>query len=101
MRTTDRLAQAKRQVEQTKHRRILEENRVRESQRKTDDRRKYIIGTMFCKHFPISLEISPGRSTEEDRLNFEPLDNFMEALAKCQQCYQEIEDALLENNVIS
>ena len=51
MTTTDRLSQVKRQVEQTKHRRILEENRVRESQRKTDDRRKYIIGTLFCKHF--------------------------------------------------
>lgn len=97
MTTIDRLTQVKRQVEQTKHRRILEENRVRDSQRKTDDRRKYIIGTLFCKHFPIALEIPPGSSTEEDRLNFEPLDNFMEALAKCQECYQEMEDALLEN----
>lgn len=97
MRTTDRLAQAKCQVEQTKHRRILEENRVRESQRKTEDRRKYIIGTMFCKHFPISLEISPGRSAEEDCLNFEPLDNFIEALAKCQECYQKLEESLLDN----
>lgn len=96
MTTTDRLAQVKKQVEQTKRRRILEENRARESQRKMDDRRKYIIGDLFCKHFPIALEITPGRSTEEDSISFEPLDNFMEAMAKCQQCYQELEDALLE-----
>ena len=97
MTTADRLAQAKKQVEQAKHRRILEENRVRESQRKTDDRRKYIIGDLFCKHFPIALEITPGRSTEEDHLNFEPLDNFMEALAMCQECYQELEESLFGN----
>lgn len=97
MTTADRLAQAKKQVEQAKHRRILEENRARESQRKTDDRRKYIIGDLFCKHFPIALEITPGRSTEEDRLNFEPLDNFMEALAMCQECYQELEESLFGN----
>ncbi len=96
MTTTDRLAQAKKQVEQSKRRRILEENRARESQRKMDDRRKYIIGDLFCKHFPIALEITPGRSTEEDRLNFEYLDHFMEALVKCQECYQEMEDALVE-----
>ncbi len=54
------------------------------------------IGDLFCKHFPIALEITPGRSTEEDRLNFECLDHFMEALAKCQECYQETEDALAE-----
>lgn len=96
MTETDRLAQAKKQVEQTKHRRILEKNRTRESQRKTDDSRKYIIGDLFCKHFPIALEITPGRSSEEDHLNFEYLDNFIEALAKCQQCYQEVEDTLLE-----
>lgn len=97
MTTADRLAQAKKQVEQAKHRRILEENRARESQRKTDDRRKYIIGDLFCKHFPIALEITPGRSTEEDHLNFEPLDNFMEALAMCQECYQELEESLFGN----
>ncbi len=97
MTTADRLAQAKKQVEQAKHRRILEENRVRESQRKTDDRRKYIIGDLFCKHFPIALEITPGRSTEEDHLNFEPLEKFMEALAMCQECYQELEESLFGN----
>lgn len=97
MTTADRLAQAKKQVEQAKHRRILEENRARESQHKTDDRRKYIIGDLFCKHFPIALEITPGRSTEEDHLNFEPLDNFMEALAMCQECYQELEESLFGN----
>ena len=63
---------------------------------KLDNRRLFIIGELFCKHFPIALEITPGRSTEEDRLNFEYLDNFIEALARCQQCYQEIEDSLIE-----
>lgn len=97
MTTTDRLAQAKKQVEQAKHRRILEENRAQELQRKTDDRRKYIIGDLFCKHFPIALEIIPGKSAEEDRLNFESLDNFMEALATCHECYENLEESLFAN----
>lgn len=91
----ERLAQVKKKEEQLKQRELSAENRARESKKKLDNRRLFIIGELFCKHFPIALEIAPGRSVDEDRLNFECLDNFMEALAKCQQCYQEIEDALL------
>ena len=93
----ERLARAKKREEQLEQRNILVENQAREAKKKLDSRRLFIIGELFCKHFPIALEITPGRSTEEDHLNFEPLDNFMEALAKCQECYQEMEDALLEN----
>lgn len=97
MTSEERLELAKKKAEQAEHRRILAENRNQAEKRKKDDRRKYIIGDLFCKHFPIALEITPGRSTEEDHLNFEYLDHFMEALAKCHECYQEMEDALLEN----
>lgn len=93
----ERLARARKREEQLEQRNILVENQAREAKKKLDSRRLFIIGELFCKHFPIALEITPGRSTEEDHLNFEPLDNFMEALAKCQECYQEMEDALLEN----
>lgn len=93
----ERLAQVMKKEEQLKQRKILAENQEREAKHKLDNRRLFIIGELFSKHFPIALEISPGRSADEDRLNFERLNNFMEALAKCQQCYQEIETALLEN----
>lgn len=92
----ERLARAKKREEQLEQRNILVENQAREAKKKLDSRRLFIIGELFCKHFPIALEITPGRSTEEDRLNFEYLDNFIEALARCQQCYQEIEDSLIE-----
>ena len=92
----ERLAQAMKKEKQLEQREILVENRMKEARKKMDDRRLFIIGELFCKHFPIALEITPGRSAEEDRTNFERLDNFMAALAKCQQCYQEVEDALLE-----
>lgn len=99
MRTSieERLAQAKKKEEQLKQREILAENQARRSKEKSDDRRLFIIGKLFCKHFPIALEIAPGRSVEEEHLNFERLDNFIEVLAKCQQCYLEMEDALLDN----
>ena len=92
----ERLARAKKREEQLEQRNILVENQAREAKKKLDSRRLFIIGELLCKHFPIALEITPGRSTEEDRLNFEYLDNFIEALARCQQCYQEIEDSLIE-----
>ena len=100
MRTSveERLAQVKEKDEQRKQRNILAENQAREAKKKSDNRRLFIVGELFCKHFPIAQEITPGRSAEEDHLNFEYLDQFMEALAKCQQCYQKLEDALIEND---
>ena len=97
MTTEERLVQAKKRAEQAEHRRILAENRDQVEKCAKDDRRKYIVGDLFCKHFPIAMEIAPGRSAEETHLNFEYLDHFMEALAKCLECYQEMEDSLLEN----
>lgn len=97
MTTEERLEQAKKKAEQAENRRTLAENRDQAAKRKKDERRNFIVGGLFCKHFPIALEITPGSSPEEDRLNFEHLEHFMEALAKCLECYQEMEDALLEN----
>ena len=96
MTSEERLVQAKKKAEQAKHRRILAENRDQLEKHAKDDRRKYIVGDLFCKHFPIAMEIAPGRSAEEDHLNFERLNHFMEALAKCLECYQEMEDSLVE-----
>lgn len=92
----ERLAQVKKKEEQLKQRKVLAENREREAKKKLDNRRLFMIGELFCKHFPIALEITPGRSVEEDRRNFEYLEHFIETLAKCQECYQEMEDALAE-----
>ncbi len=92
----ERLAKAVKKEEQLKQRKILAENRAREARKKLDTRRLVIIGELFCKHFPIAQEIAPGRSAEEDRLNFEHLDHFMEALAKCLERYQDMEDALVK-----
>lgn len=99
MRTSveERLAQVKKKDEQLRQQKILTENQAREAKKKLDNRRLFIIGELFCKHFPIAQEITPGKSAEEDRINFEHLDQFMEALAKCQECYQKLEDSLLDN----
>ena len=91
----ERLKQAVKKEEHLKQQKVLAENRAREARRKIDARRLFIVGKLFCKHFPIAMKITPGTSAEEDQINFEGLDNFMEALAKCQKCYQEIEDALM------
>jgi len=53
---------------------------------------------MFIKHFPIALEFTPGKTSDEDNQIFEPLDNFMEALSKSQQSFRAMEDALLQSH---
>lgn len=92
----NRLEQVIKKEDQRRQREILVENQASEVRRRLDSRRFFIVGQLFCKHFPIALEIVPGKTVEEDRLNFEGLDNLMEAMEKCLECYQEIENALLE-----
>lgn len=94
----ERLAKAKKKIEQLEHQKVLCENRNKESKAKIDLRRKILIGEMFIKHFPIALEFTPGKTSDEDNQIFEPLDNFMEALSKSQQSFRAMEDALLQSH---
>lgn len=95
MTVEERNAMVQRKVEQYEHQQLLRENRNREAESKIELRRKILIGEMFIKHFPIASQFTPGRSSDEDRQIFKPLDDYMEALAECQQSYQKMEDALI------
>ena len=92
MTVADRLAQAQKKVQQAEHRQILRDNREKEAKEKELVRRKFFVGEMFAKHFPIVLEIAPNALSKE---SLEPLDKFMEALAECQRRYQDLEDSVL------
>lgn len=95
MTVEERNAMVQRKVEQYEHQQLLRENRNREAESKIELRRKILIGEMFIKHFPIASQFTSGRSSDEDRQIFKPLDDYMEALAECQQSYQKMEDALI------
>lgn len=95
MTVEERNAMVQRKVEQYEHQQLLRENRNREAESKIELRRKILIGEMFIKHFPIALQFTPGRSSDENKQIFKPLDDYMEALAECQQSYQKMEDALI------
>lgn len=96
MTVEERIAMTRRKVEQYEHQQLLRENRNREAESKIELRRKILIGEMFIKHFPIALQFTPGRSSDEERQIFKLLDDYMEALAECQQSYQKMEDALIQ-----
>lgn len=81
--------------EQYEHRKVLRENRIKVDKNKIDLQRKIIIGEIFLKHFPIALEFTPDKLSKKNKLILEQLDDFIEALSKCQQAYQTIEDTLL------
>lgn len=95
MTVEERTAIVQRKMEQIERQQLLRENRCKEAKSKSELRRKIIIGEMFIKHFPIASQFTPGRSSDEDRQIFKPLDDYMEALAECQQSYQKMEDALI------
>ena len=94
MTVADRLAQAQKKAQQAEHRQILRDNREKEAKEKELVRRKFFVGEMFAKHFPIVLEIAPNALSKE---SLEPLDKFMEALAECQRRYQDLEDSVLRS----
>ena len=94
MTVDERLAQTRKKVEQAEHRQTLRDNWEKDAKEKELVRRKFMVGEMFVKHFPIVLEIAPNGLSKE---SLEPLDNFMEALAECQRRYQDLEDSVLRS----
>lgn len=94
----EKLATAQKKVEQYEHQKILQENRSKEADAKIELRRKILIGEMFIKHFPIALEFTPGKSSDDNNQIFEPLNDFIESLAKCQESFQRMEDTLLQSH---
>lgn len=98
MTVEERAAIVQRKVEQIERRQLLRENRCKEAESKIEFRRKILIGEMFIKHFPIASQFTPGRSSDEDRQIFKPLDDYMEALAECQQSYLKMEDAMIQSH---
>lgn len=98
MTVEERLANAMKKVEQYEHQQLLQKKRNKEVEAKIELRRKILIGEMFIKHFPIALEFTPGKTSDEDSQIFEPLDEYMETLAECQQAFQNMEEALIQRN---
>ncbi len=96
MTVEERTAMVQRKMEQIKRQQLLRENRSKEKEANIELRRKIIIGEMFIEHFPIALQFTPGKSSDEDSQIFKRLDNYMGVLAECQQLYQKMEDVLMQ-----
>lgn len=94
----NKLETAQKKLLQYEHKKILQENRSKDINNTIDLRRKILVGEMFLKYFPIALEFTPGKSTDENALIFEPLDNFMQSLFMCQQAFLAMEDALVQQH---
>ncbi len=90
----ERFALMHKQLEQDKHKKILQDNRAKSADDKIKRNREKIVGQLFIKYFPIAREFTPGKTTAENADVFEPLEEFIESLAQRQQRYQEMEDKL-------
>ncbi len=96
MTAEERATIAQKKVERYEHQQHLQANRNKEAKSKIEVRRKILIGEMFIKHFPIALQFTPGKSSNEDSQIFKPLDDYMESLAESQHAYQKMEDILTQ-----
>ena len=74
--------------DQLNHQRQLQINRDMNKQRKTDTRRKIIIGGIIIKYFPELLDYQPRRTEAENYIEFERLETFVSILAN-DKCYIE------------
>lgn len=75
------LAQEVAQLEQQKHRELLQRNRALKAKQQEDDRRKFIVGEIFLSVFPEYKELRPQQTKEETELEFMMLKYFLDDLA--------------------
>lgn len=75
------LAQEIAQLEQKKHRELLQRNRAKKAGQQEDDRRKFIIGELFLMAFPEYKQLRPQQTREGNELEFMALKYFFNDLA--------------------
>ena len=92
----EKMTIAQKKVERNEHRQLLQANRNKEAKSKMEHRRKVLIGEMFIKYFPVALQFTPGKSSDEDSQIFKPLDDYIKSLAESQHAYQKMEDILTQ-----
>ena len=97
MTSEERLAATTKKLEAFEHQKLLQDNQNQKKQKQLEVRRVFLIGKLFIEHFPIVLELMPGKTSEDDTLNFKPLDDFMKALSEFLQAYQSMEDAIIRS----
>jgi len=89
----EKLAQAQEKAIQLERQKKLQDNRVKEQQRKAEIRLQIIVGKMVIKHFPEVLQFQPRQTEAENRREFILLDDFLALLAYDKQYVERLKSA--------
>ena len=79
--SSDRIAEARERAEQIKRRRIRDNNRENDRQRKIATRRHIIVGEIVAKYFPDVCKLEPKLNSKATNAEFARLEKFVSAIA--------------------
>lgn len=68
-------------IEQIKNQKKMNENRERETKRKVDAHRNFIIGELVCKYFPSMMRYQPHRNKADNEAEFANFANILSWLS--------------------
>jgi len=88
----ERLAKNKAQFEQLTNQKKEQDRKERSKRQKVDSHRNFLIGEMFCRHFPEAMEYLPKRTKAENAKIFAPLEDLIREFAKKNTKLQPQED---------
>ena len=77
----EQLAKEKESLVQLQRRQMAKEQREQKQKSKLDSRRRFIIGELIEKKFPELLNYQPRRTQAENKVEFAPLELFLDLLA--------------------
>lgn len=85
----ERIRQTEAKVTKLKQQRRIQEKKEKESCKRRNQRRNYIIGELVSKHFPEVLNLEPGTKAE-NAVTFASFEAFLSVLAADQECINQI-----------
>ena len=90
----ERVQNAEKHIEDSKHRQRLAERAERDRKKKEDSRRKYIIGDLVLKYFPELREIELDTNRAKTQENFSQVDAVLSLLASKRELISELRDTV-------
>lgn len=85
----ERVRKSKARVERQEHDYRVAQRQEREAQKKTAQRRNYVLGELVTKYFPEVTALRPGTKAENS-VTFAPVDAFLAVLAEDKQLVNEL-----------
>lgn len=88
----ERSQNANKRITATEHQQRVARKQEQDEQRRKNQRRNFIIGSLVTKYFPEVCKIEPGKTQAEDKTRFEPVEAFLIVLSSNRKLIQELQN---------